>query len=35
MHPEHKLKTYETFAGMTEEDEIKDRGEVPLSWSLP
>jgi hypothetical protein len=26
MRPEHKLKTYETFAGMTEEDEIKDRG---------
>jgi hypothetical protein len=25
-HPEHKLKTYEAFAGMTEEDETKDRG---------
>jgi hypothetical protein len=25
-HPEHKLKTYETFAGMTMEDETKDRG---------
>jgi hypothetical protein len=25
-HPEHKLQTYETFAGMTEEDETKDRG---------
>ena len=26
IHPEHKLQTYETLAGMTEEDEIKDRG---------
>jgi hypothetical protein len=26
IHPEHKLKTYEKFAGMTEADEIKDRG---------
>jgi hypothetical protein len=25
-HPEHKLQIYETFAGMTEEDETKDRG---------
>jgi hypothetical protein len=24
-HPEHKLKIYEAFAGMTEEDETKDR----------
>jgi hypothetical protein len=26
LYPEHKLKTYETFAGMTEEDETTDRG---------
>jgi hypothetical protein len=26
VHPEHKLKAYEMVAGMTEEDEIKDRG---------
>jgi hypothetical protein len=26
VYPEHKLKAYEMFAGMTEEDEIKDRG---------
>jgi hypothetical protein len=25
-HPEHKLPAYEKFAGMTEEDEAKDRG---------
>jgi hypothetical protein len=26
IHPEHKLQNYETFAGMTKEDETKDRG---------